>query len=351
MPQRICFLIAGFADGGAQRQCIFLLNELRKDPDLEITLVYFHKGVHDDLLERDGLTVVRVPVKSNYDPRNILKLRRLLKDIRPHILMTWLQNSDVLGLFLRSAVPGMRWLMTERDSDYPLDPRFILRRMLGRHADAIVANSAKGRAYWENAKALGALYVVPNIVHVSGAMSDNVRPSRIVTIGRLEPQKNAGTVVKAFCQLAKRHPLLGFAVIGAGSQEEMLSREVASEGLGERIQFLGFRKDVQRQISESAVVVSMSHHEGLPNVMLESVAGGRLVVASDIPEHKELLGRDYPYLVAERDDPAAVAAMIEVALANAGETSPLDHARKRIAAMTPEGVASTYRSIFDKLAS
>ncbi|WP_206241979.1 glycosyltransferase [Novosphingobium terrae] len=345
-PLRLCFVIPAFSDGGAQKQCIFLLNQLRHDVGLDITLVHFHGGVHEDLLQRDGLRVIHMPVRSNYDPRNILALRRIVKQIDAQIMMTWLHGADVIGFFTRRLSPRLRWIMAERDSSYPADPRYILRRMLGRHAEDVIANSAKGADYWRQAGAGGALHVVSNIVDARiGAVAPG-RPRRIVTIGRLEPQKNARTVVEAFILLAGRHPDLEFAVIGGGSEAESLQALVREKGLQDRIAFLGFRKDVIDQIHASGLVVSMSHHEGLPNVMLESVGAHRLVVASDIPEHRELLGGDYPYLVADRDNPQAVAEGIEAAMAQMEDTAPLAHAHERLRAMTPEAVAEAYRRIF-----
>ena len=72
MPTKVTFLIPGFADGGAQRQCILLLNALRNDPDLELRLIHFYDGVHFELLNREGLAIQRFDSTSNYDPRNLL---------------------------------------------------------------------------------------------------------------------------------------------------------------------------------------------------------------------------------------------------------------------------------------
>lgn len=346
--RKVCVVIPGFGDGGAQKQCIFLLNEISKISNLDVTLVHFHAGIHDPLLDRERLSIVQMNVSSNYDPRNVLKLRTILLRLKPDILMTWLHNCDVLGFFMRLTLPDIRWLMTERDSHYPLDPRFVLRRILGKHADAIAANSLKGLDYWRRAGAKGELHVVPNIVH---PFPTDAWPGsrRISIIGRLEPQKNARSVVRAFCHLAVRRTDLIFAVIGQGSESASLQAEVHAAGLDSRIAFFGFRDDVAEQISKSELVVSMSHHEGLPNVMLESVACKRLVVASDIPEHRELLGDEYPYLVAARDDPAEIAGMIELALRATRDPSPLAYAQTRLAAMLPATVAQMYQCIFERM--
>jgi glycosyltransferase involved in cell wall biosynthesis len=139
---------------------------------------------------------------------------------------------------------------------------------------------------------------------------------------------------------------LDFAVIGAGDEEAALKAMVAEHGVSHRIEFMGFRSDVPALLRTARLAVSMSHHEGLPNVMLESVAAATLVVASDIPEHRELFGNAYPYYVIDRTDPVQVAAAIESALLTWHDTDLLAHALSRVEEMAPASVAAQYLKIF-----
>ena len=352
MAVKVAFLIPGFADGGAQRQCILLLNALQSDPALDVRLLHFYDGVHIDMLHRNRLATQRFDSASNYDPRNLWRVWHALRRDPPDVLVTWLHACDVYGYALRRVLPGMAWVMTERNSAYPDELRFNLRRRLGRNADVIVANSAKGADYWREAGATCDIQTVPNIVPDAGA-SVCVLPAipRVVTIGRLEPQKNTHAVVKAFALLAREHAAMEFAVIGAGAEEPSLKDVATSNGAERRIDFLGFCKDVAEQLSRATLVVSMSHHEGLPNVLLETVAAGRLAVVSDIPEHRELFGPEYPYYVAQRTDPAAVAAAVTRALLVPKDNAVLSYARTRIKTMKMPTVVKSYKNIFVQLAS
>lgn len=345
---RICFLITGFADGGAQKQSIFLLNEFQKRSDLEVSLIHFTEGVHDDLLERDRIEIIHLPVRSFYDWKIPFKLRGVLRRTRPDVLVSWLPNCDVPAALVRRAHPKLRWIMTERNSAYPRrNPRFIVRRLLGRFADAIVANSLKGSDYWAPLMPDARRFMVPNIIQpvIPAPLSD---PPTVAIIGRLEPQKNVETVVHAFVLLAARRPDIRFVIIGIGSLESSIRAAIAGHGA---IAYLGFCKDVAEQIRRVSVVVTMSHREGLPNVLLEAVAGDRLIVASDIREHREVLGPNYPFYVEARDDPAAVAIGIEQALAEREDRRPLGHARTMLATMNAPEIAERYVQLFRQVCS
>lgn len=345
-PLRVCFFIASFADGGAQKQSIFLLNEFQTRPDVEVSLIRFGPGVHDALLDRDRLTVIDLKVRSLYDWRIPFKLRRALRKLRADILVSWLPNCDVPAWFVRRAHPGLRWIMTERNSDYTLrNPRFLARRVFGRSADAVVANSEKGSAYWAPVVPAARRFVVPNIVQ-AGRRAEPAEPPTIAIIGRLEPQKNVLAVIAAFRLLAARRPNLRFEIVGIGSLADAVRAAITNTPA---IAYLGFRTDVPELIGRASVLVAMSHREGLPNVMLEAVAHDRLVVASDIPEHRELLGPDYPFVVAAREDPAAIAAAIEAALARRDDLTPLGFARDRVAVMSAGAIADRYLEIFRRV--
>ncbi len=211
-PIRVCFLIANLDDGGAQRQSLLLLQELTARPEVEAQLFSLHSGINEALLSELGhLRWTNMNVRSNYSPRNIWRLWRALRRERPCIIVSWLLAPDIYSFFLRLALPRILWVLMERNSDYPVEPKFVIRRFLGRYADAIVANSSEGAAYWQRAGARGPWFVLPNIVAIDRPRTMAPNRSMIVYVGRMEAQKNVEVVVRAFCLLAMRRPEADFS--------------------------------------------------------------------------------------------------------------------------------------------
>jgi len=348
-PVKVCFFIPALSDGGAQKQCIYLLNELQLRDDIELVLIRNGEGVHDHLLKTDGLELRDIRVGSNYDPRVLLNLIRVISQTKPDILMSWLHASDVYSFFARRAFPRLKWLMTERDSNYPDELRYRVRQILGRHADGIVSNSRAGDAYWAKRRARGTRHVVNNIVsHAPYERSESSPVRHVIFVGRLEEQKNPIVVARAFCELAARRSDLQFHMVGDGSTREALESIVRDAGLTDRVELPGFRDDVRSMIANARLVVSLSEHEGSPNVLLESVSAGTPIVASAIAPHHELLGLDYPYLVEHWHDSHHAANVIERAIDDPSAAEALAFARFRVAAMTPQAVADDYMTIFRK---
>jgi glycosyltransferase involved in cell wall biosynthesis len=126
---------------------------------------------------------------------------------------------------------------------------------------------------------------------------------------------------------------------------------VAAAGAGARIEFLGFRTDATEWMSRAKVLVSLSDHEGMPNVLMEGVQAGCTIVASAIVEHVDFLGAEYPYLVPEHRDADRSAESILRALASTSDAEDLAHARQRLAGMEPATVAAQYMTIFRGVAA
>lgn len=344
---RICFFISGFGDGGAQKQCIKLANCLGSNTRVDLHIVRFHEGVHDPLLRSDGISIHKLSTRSNYDPRNITDAAEVIKRINPDIVLSWLQACDVYSFFIKKMIPKVCWILNERDSYYPNNIKFNIRRFLGRYADAIIANSEPGRRYWEKNGAKGDVFVVSNIVDQSPRFE--AQPSRdgaVVHVGRLEPQKNIKTTTDAFCRIAASRPDIIFQIIGHGGLQQDIETLIAQSGV-DNVRLVGFRSDAPSLIGSASALVTLSHHEGTPNVVLEAVAQGTPVVASDILEHRAILGPSYPFYVADRDDPDACVEVLERLLASDTAGSALSFAQDRLRAMTPETVSASYLSIFE----
>lgn len=350
---RVCFLIAGFGEGGAQKQCIYLLNELRSRADADIHLIYFYEGVNFSFLNVDGISLWRLPEGSFYNPRNILRIMRVVRQVCPDVIFSWLQSSDVYAYFVRFFCGRkLRWVLAERDSAYPDDWRFRLRRSLGLKADLIIANSKKGVTYWlENGAPEGRVSYVPNIVAVDGKGGCSGRSvgtrKRVIFAGRMERQKNVLAIAEAFCRLSLEYTDVDFMLIGNGGLVEEV-RSVVNDC--KNVIQLPFQKNIIDFYKEALVFVNVSLHEGMPNTVMENIALGNRVVVSKIDEHVALLGPGYKYYVSDLCCVDEIAQIVRDALQSHRVEDDYVFAKSVMAGMTGVGVSSKYMELFRQLA-
>lgn len=352
MTIRVCFAISSFGQGGAQKQCVALMNALSGCPNIKIQLIHFEGGINFDALVQDRVEIVRIRTKTQYDPRNIFRLAIAIRRLQPDILFSWLQACDVFSAFSRLALPRMRWILAERDSHYPNNWRYNLRTHLGRFADQIVPNSEKGANYWlQRGMPKNKVTLAPNINLATGTEDVSVftnAPRSIIYAGRIEPQKNVLKLAAAFVEAAKTLDA-PFKIIGDGTLRDGLG-EIMQNAASDNIEVSAYDADIFGLYRQDPIYVSLSRHEGTPNAIIENIAFNNIIVASRIPEHIGLLGPDYPYYVGVDDDPVEIAHVIKSAYIDR-DTKVLSFARAKIAQLSSEAVSAVYLDIFRKIIS
>ncbi len=138
------------------------------------------------------------------------------------------------------------------------------------------------------------------------------RRPRLIMVATLELHKDHATLLKAMPAVIRAMPAVQLCLAGEGSQRDRLQSLSASLGLTDVVTFLGSRRDVPALLGQSDVFVfSTTREEGLGTVLIEALAAGLPVVASDVPAcHETLAGGRWGTLVPPADHGALAAALI-----------------------------------------
>lgn len=135
------------------------------------------------------------------------------------------------------------------------------------------------------------LSVIPNGIPASFFAVPAAQPTpclRILALGSLVLVKRLDILIRALALLPETCHV---SIVGAGPERDRLFELVAELGLGARVDFLGARRpsEIPALMSDHDVLVLASRAEGRPNAVLEAMAAGRTVVASDIPAVREII--------------------------------------------------------------
>jgi glycosyltransferase involved in cell wall biosynthesis len=228
-------------------------------------------------------------------------------------------------------------------------------RASARWADAVVCVSEGERAAGERAGIRAEWRVVPNGIDldVFRPASDadrlaareelGVGPGPVaVCLGRICRQKGQDVLVEAWPAVTERVPDAQLVLVGGGAAEE------AVRGAA---RLVGEQQDVRAWLAAADVVVQPSRWEGLAYVVLEAMASGRNVVATDVPGMRDALGDTGTIVPAE--DPALLAEAVADRLLNG---APGSGARERVEALHDVGsataaMARVYEEVLESRAS
>ncbi len=141
----------------------------------------------------------------------------------------------------------------------------------------------------------------------------------VVAVGRQEYQKGHRHLLAATARLAEHRPRLVVLLAGReGQLTDELTARVAADGLGERVRFLGFRGDAPEVLAAADVFAFPSLYEGLGGAVIEGMALGLPVVASDLPALHEVVEPGANADLVPPGDDEALAAALEALLDDAG---------------------------------
>jgi glycosyltransferase involved in cell wall biosynthesis len=110
-----------------------------------------------------------------------------------------------------------------------------------------------------------------------------------IVAGELSPTKNVAQVLRAWQIVVRELPGAFLLVVGDGGQRHHLERLARRLGIAASVRFLGFRTDLGRLLGAADVLVSASRREGLPRVVMEAMAAGLPVVATDVRGNRDLV--------------------------------------------------------------
>lgn len=109
----------------------------------------------------------------------------------------------------------------------------------------------------------------------------------IISAGELNNNKNQEVVIKTLAEI--KNPNIHYLICGIGQNKEMLKIKVEKFGLEKNVHFLGFRNDIVKLMKCSDIFVMPSFREGLSRAVMEAMASGLPVIASEIRGNVDLI--------------------------------------------------------------
>jgi len=284
-PARIVLLLEELNFGGTQRQALELALNLSP---ARFKAEIWTMAAGDDmapLAERGEIPVVHLSKRTWVGPDSLLNLWRRLRSARIDILVLMTVVPNIWGRLLGRLARVPIIVGTCRgDSSAFRQHEKLLWPLVDHHICNAIALKRQLSNRYQIPESL--ITVIPNGVNTEffepPATAREADRKIILCIARLVPEKDHHTLITAFGLLAQRHPDAELWIVGDGNRRKSISEYAEKAAFGGRIRLMQGQLDIRPLLWQGSVLVLSSLEEGLPNVVLEAMASGLPVIATEV---------------------------------------------------------------------
>jgi glycosyltransferase involved in cell wall biosynthesis len=304
-------------------------------------------ATYEPELRSAGVEVLTLARRSKTDLAAWKPLVSFLRRIEIDILHAHKFGSNIWGTVLGRAlrVPVViaheqSWASARYEFGGERMRAFLDRELIGRGADAFIAVSRADRRRMIDFEGIdpARVRVFWNAVPRQVPTGDDVRADFriapdapvVLTVSQLRPEKALDVLVGATAVLKAEFPAVRVLVAGDGPEREALRTAVKEAGLDEHVLLLGTRRDVPDLLEAADVAVCCSDFEGTPLSVMEYMAAGKPVVATNVGGLPELVDSGVSGLLVEPRDVQGLAAAIGTLLRDPSQARSMGaHAQAR----------------------
>lgn len=312
---KILFCINSLVKGGAERVISNLANyfigdnqvaimtltneEIKYELDKKINIIKLdkHKTIKNGLIR-----------KITFLPKNIRRIflmRKKIDEVNPDIIISFLPQTSFLVLYNKK-FNNKKVIVSVRNDpkiEYKSYIYKILMKKLYPAADGFVFQTSEAKEYFNNILTCES-EIIPNPVNPIFFCKpyDGHRKKNIVSVGRLEEQKNFELLIDAFSLISKKYNEYKLIIFGEGSKRKSLEKKIENLNLTSKVFLPGVENNIKEKIYDSAMFVMTSDFEGMPNALMEAMALGIPVISTDCPcgGPRELIVNEYNGILIEK---------------------------------------------------
>lgn len=338
---KICYVIGQLGKGGAEKQLYELLKGIDRNKFYSTVICFSNGDYWAGEIKRLGIELVEFDSNKDRGITRLLKLIRILKEIKPTIVHTYLFSANTYGRM--AAIITRTPIIVASERNLPLigkDKNLLLiciDRFLAIFSNAITCNSHKAvdaltKKYLFNSKKVSTVHNGINIGNI--CLKERKKRDKIIigTIGSLCRRKNH----KLFLDMAKvildkleRNVI--FWIVGEGPIRNELERYARKLEIDGDVLFLGARNNIPELLQEMDVFVLTSLYEGMSNALMEAMACGLPCVVTNVGGNSELVEDGKTGYVVASGDSEAMVKKVSYLLKNEALTRRMgEQGRKRI---------------------
>lgn len=290
--KHIAFYIGSLHKGGAERVFVNLAEYFTKEGYRVTMVTQYRKEDEYSLPEGIARVISEIDEKEITGSRGVNFCRRLKKlhliwkKYDPDLVLSCIGKNNfmtvvtTMGTRTRPVVS----VVGEAREEYPGRVMPMLANLLFPFAAGVILQTERSRNFFSERVGKRAV-ILPNSLNPDFMKPryEGERKPQIVSVGRMDANKNHEMMIRAFARLSGKYPEYVLTIYGDGELHSYLKALAEDLGVGERVELPGVIPNVAQRIEKASLFLLTSFSEGVSNALIEALATGLPVIATDVP--------------------------------------------------------------------
>lgn len=290
--KKIMFYIGSLAKAGAQRVIINLTESfLAKGHQVTIVTTGIVENEYE-LPKGAGRIISDIQVEEITNSRmtnlkkRFCKLRNIWKSEKPDVIVSFIGKNNFMAILTAWGlkIPVVTSVRGDPKEEYYNKVMELLAKTLMGRATGIILQTPDAVNYFP-------MWIQKKTIILGNPLNPNFigdyyigeKVDEIVSVGRMDLNKNHKLIIDAFYQISEDFPDVKLVLYGDGEEREKLIKYVENGPCKERIIMPGAVTDIKEKIQKAKLFVLSSNTEGMPNALMEALALGIPSISTDCP--------------------------------------------------------------------
>lgn len=298
---KITFVTATLTSGGSERVMSIIANKMQeRGYDVEIVCL------NDQIVFypiNEGIKIIHVEVESGTKslPKKLWWFRRYIKQTQPDVVIAFMVSVYTVTLLSLMGVDIPVISSVRNDPAYSNLRKKITRKLLLPQSAHVVVQTQQIKQFFnKNIQKMTTVIYNPVNEKVFEASYDDdnenlklkvkeERLNRIISVGRLYPQKDQKMMIEAFAKVSERFPEWKLVIFGEGPERESLESLVERLKVKDNVSLPGKSENIIDELKKSKIFCLSSIYEGMSNALVEAICVGLPIVTTRVSGTEELI--------------------------------------------------------------
>ncbi len=357
--KKIAFYIGSLRKGGAERVFVNLADYFQKEGYRVVMVTQYRfeeeydlpAGVGRILSDIGEQEVTKSRIRNFFLRLN--KLHVIWKTEKPNLVLSCIGKNNFMAVVstIGTDTEAVVSVVGEAAEEYPTKMMRMLANFLFPRAAGVILQTERSRGFFSKRVAARAV-VLPNSLNpvFIRPRFEGEREKEIVSVGRMDANKNHEMQLCAFAALQPEFADHTLTIYGDGELRPFIEELAGKLGISERVRLPGVVPDIADRIGKASLFLLTSYSEGVSNALIEALALGLPVIATDVPSGgtEELMEDGINGLIIPAGDQKALEQAMRKMLGDSAYADRLGREAAKIQErLAPERVNALWKAYFE----